>query len=189
MVTVVAPTTPLAAASSRPTNSTAIPRPPRQLPSSRASDSSRSSATRDRSSMTPMKMKSGIAISVSLAMMPKMRDGSAFRQRNGEEAEHVGDQRDRERDAAERQRGRITGQQRAADQYDQQDGEPFDPAHGVTERSASPDDNASAARAACAIPCSSISAANNGIDDLSRNTRGMPPASREPSMIAHARRA
>ena len=28
--------------------------------------------------MTPMKMKSGIAISVSLAMMPKMRDGSAF---------------------------------------------------------------------------------------------------------------
>ena len=38
-----------------------------------------SSAMRERSSITPMKMKSGIASSTSLFMMPKMRCGSAPR--------------------------------------------------------------------------------------------------------------
>src|SRR6185437_15315201 len=39
--------------------------------------SSRSSAMRERSSITPMKMKSGMASSTSLFMTPKMRCGSA----------------------------------------------------------------------------------------------------------------
>ena len=39
--------------------------------------SNSSSAIRERSSMTPMKMNSGIASRTSLFMMPKMRCGSA----------------------------------------------------------------------------------------------------------------
>ena len=70
IVTVVAPTTPLAAASSVPTMATEIPRPPRSVPNSRPIVSSRSSAMRERSSITPMKMNSGIASSTSLVITP-----------------------------------------------------------------------------------------------------------------------
>ena len=77
MVTVVAPTMPLAAASSTPTISTAMARPPVREPNSRPMVSSRSSAICERSSITPMKMNSGIASSTSLVITPKMRCGSA----------------------------------------------------------------------------------------------------------------
>ncbi len=82
MVTVVAPTTPFAAASSVPTITTEMPKPPRSVPNSRPMVSSNSSATRERSSITPMKMNSGIASSVSLVMTPKMRCGNAPRMPN-----------------------------------------------------------------------------------------------------------
>ena len=77
MVTVVAPTTPLAAASSTPTTITEKPRPPGSAPNSRPMVSNKSSAMRERSSITPMKMNSGMASSTSLLMTPKMRAGSA----------------------------------------------------------------------------------------------------------------
>ena len=70
IVTVVAPTTPLAAASSVPTIATEMPRPPRSVPNSRPMVSSSSSAMRERSSITPMKMNSGIASSTSLVITP-----------------------------------------------------------------------------------------------------------------------
>ena len=70
MVTTVAPTMPVLAASSMPTSVTEIPSPPRRGPNSIAMVSSRLSATRERSSITPMKTNSGTAISVSLVMTP-----------------------------------------------------------------------------------------------------------------------
>ena len=78
MVTTAAPTMPVEAASSAPTINTEIPRPPRSRPNSRPIESSSSSATRDFSSMIPMKTKSGTASSVSFHMAPpKIRDGIA----------------------------------------------------------------------------------------------------------------
>ncbi len=77
MVTVVAPTTPFAAASSKPTSATEIPKPPRSGPNSRPIVSSKSSAMRERSSMTPMKMKSGMASSTAFVITPKTRCGNA----------------------------------------------------------------------------------------------------------------
>ena len=77
IVTVVAPTIPFAAASSTPTASTAIDNPPVNEPNSRAMVSSKSSAMRERSSITPMKTNSGIAISTSLVTTPKTRGGNA----------------------------------------------------------------------------------------------------------------
>ena len=79
MVTTVAPTMPVLAASSIPTSVTEMPRPPRRLPNSAAMVSSRFSATLERSSITPMKTNSGTAIRVSLVMMPNRRLGSASR--------------------------------------------------------------------------------------------------------------
>ena len=79
MVTTVAPTTPLAAASSTPTRTTEMPRPPGNAPNRRPIVSSKSSAMRERSSITPMKMNSGIASSTVLVITPKMRCGSAYR--------------------------------------------------------------------------------------------------------------
>ena len=79
MVTVVAPTTPLAAASSTPTMITEMPSPPGSAPNSRPMVSSNSSAMRERSSITPMKMNSGMASRTSLVITPKMRSGSAPR--------------------------------------------------------------------------------------------------------------
>ena len=79
MVTTVAPTMPVDAANSAPTSVTDMPRPPRMVPNRRPMFSSSSSATRLRSSITPMKTKSGTAISVSFVMVPKMRCGKAPR--------------------------------------------------------------------------------------------------------------
>jgi hypothetical protein len=77
MVTVVAPTTPFAAASSTPTIRTATPSPPGSEPNSRPIVSKSSSATCERSSITPIKMNSGIASRTSLVITPNMRWGSA----------------------------------------------------------------------------------------------------------------
>jgi hypothetical protein len=65
MATTVAPTIPVVAASSPPTNTTDMPRPPRTGPNSWAMVTSRSSAMRDFCSMIPMNTNSGMAISVS----------------------------------------------------------------------------------------------------------------------------
>ena len=78
MVTTVAPTIPVEAASNAPTAMTESPRPPRRPPKRRPMASSSSSATFERSSMTPMKTKSGTAISTSFHIaFPKMRWGMA----------------------------------------------------------------------------------------------------------------
>ncbi len=69
-MTTVAPTTPVEAARSPPTSVTESPSPPRIRPNSRPIASSRSSATRLRSSITPMNTKSGTAISTSLVIVP-----------------------------------------------------------------------------------------------------------------------
>ena len=75
IVTTVAPTMPVDAASSAPTSSTAITSPPGLRPNRPATDSSKASARRERSSITPMKMNSGTATSVSLPMTPNRRFG------------------------------------------------------------------------------------------------------------------
>ena len=75
IVTTVAPTIPVLAASNIPTSVTAIPSPPRSDPKSALSVSSKSSAIRARSRVTPMKTNSGTATSVSLPIMPKTRFG------------------------------------------------------------------------------------------------------------------
>ena len=75
MVTTVAPTIPVEAAISAPTMETEMPRPPRSRPNSMPMVSSSSSATFERSSVTPMKTNSGTAIMTSLVMLPKMRCG------------------------------------------------------------------------------------------------------------------
>ena len=54
MVTTVAPTMPVDAASRAPTTHTEIPSPPRRVPNSIPMVSSSSSATFERSSITPM---------------------------------------------------------------------------------------------------------------------------------------
>ena len=77
MVTTVAPTMPVDAASNMPTMETEMPRPPRRVPNNRPMFSNSSSATLERSNITPMKTKSGTAMSTSLVMVPKMRCGMA----------------------------------------------------------------------------------------------------------------
>ena len=76
IVTTVAPTMPVLAASNMPTIVTEIPSPPRRLPNSRLKVSSSSSAILARSRVTPMNTNRGTATSVSLVMMPKIRFGS-----------------------------------------------------------------------------------------------------------------
>ena len=66
---------PVLAANSAPTSSTDRPRPPGSAPHRRSIAASRSSATRERCSITPMNTNSGTAIRMSLTMMPKVRDG------------------------------------------------------------------------------------------------------------------
>ncbi len=72
-----AATTPVVAASSAPTRITATATPPRTGPNTWPTVSSRSSAMPERSRMMPMKVKNGIASSVSLLMMLNTRCGSA----------------------------------------------------------------------------------------------------------------
>ncbi len=74
-----AATTPVVAASRAPTKMTAKARPPRIGPKSWPMVSSRSSAMPERSRTSPMKVKKGMASKVSLAMMPKMRSGKAWK--------------------------------------------------------------------------------------------------------------
>jgi len=64
MVTTVAPTIPVEAPSSTPTSTMARPMPPFRPPMAWPTVSSMSSATLDFSSITPMKVNSGIASSV-----------------------------------------------------------------------------------------------------------------------------
>ena len=70
MVTTVAPTMPVEAASRAPTTETEMPRPPRSVPNSWPMASSSSSATLERSSITPMNTNRGTAISTSLVITP-----------------------------------------------------------------------------------------------------------------------
>ena len=70
MVTTVAPTMPVEAASSAPTIVTDMPSPPRRLPNSFAISSSSSSAIFAFSRIAPIKMNIGTAISVELVIAP-----------------------------------------------------------------------------------------------------------------------
>ena len=65
MATTVAPRIPVVAASSAPTSTTEMPRPPGTGPNSRAMVTSRSSAILERWSMMPMNTNSGTAMMVS----------------------------------------------------------------------------------------------------------------------------
>ena len=76
MVTTVAPTIPVLAASNMPISVTEIPSPPRRLPRRALIVSSKSSAMRARSSVTPMKTNKGTATSISLVIIPNRRLGS-----------------------------------------------------------------------------------------------------------------
>jgi hypothetical protein len=71
MVTTVAPTMPVEAARSAPTMVTETASPPRTLANSMPMVWRSWSAIRARSSITPMKTKSGTATSTSLTMVPK----------------------------------------------------------------------------------------------------------------------
>jgi hypothetical protein len=71
MVTTVAPTIPVEAASSMPTKITDRPRPPRSRPNMSPIVSRSSSAIFERSSMIPMNTKRGTATSNSLTITPK----------------------------------------------------------------------------------------------------------------------
>ena len=70
MVTTVAPTIPVEAASSMPTMVTEIPSPPRSEPNINAMASSSVSATLDFSSSTPINTNNGTASRVWLVMVP-----------------------------------------------------------------------------------------------------------------------
>src|SRR5579859_6724621 len=72
-----AATVPVIAPRIAPTAMTAYPRPPRTGPKSWPRPSSRSSARPQRSRIAPISVKNGIASSVSFAMMPNTRSGSA----------------------------------------------------------------------------------------------------------------
>ena len=67
IATTVAPTMPVVAANSAPTNTTEMPKPPGTGPNNFAIVTSKSSAMRERCSIMPIKMKSGMAMSVSLS--------------------------------------------------------------------------------------------------------------------------
>jgi hypothetical protein len=71
MVTTVAPTMPVDAASSMPTIVTESPSPPRRLPNSMPMVSSSCSDSFERSSITPMKTNSGTATRTSFTITPK----------------------------------------------------------------------------------------------------------------------
>ena len=182
MVTVVAPTTPLAAASSVPTIDDRNAKP---------------AAQRAEQPAHGLEQFLGDARALQHhAHEDEHRDGEqhlvghhaidAPRQRAEEgEAHRAGEMAERgegERDAAERQRHRIAGEQQAADGDHHQDGEDFGERHDQR-----PPRSTCAARIACDTPCSAISSANSGISVLSRNTAGMPLVSRERSRIAHER--
>ncbi len=71
IVTTVAPTIPVLAASNIPTSVTEMPRPPRKVPNRPLRVSSSSSAMRALSRVTPINTNKGTATRVSLFIMPK----------------------------------------------------------------------------------------------------------------------
>ena len=75
----LAATTPVVAASSAPTRTTAKARPPRMGPKSWPTVSKRSSAMPERSSTIPMKVKKGMARSVSFDITPHNRWGMVYK--------------------------------------------------------------------------------------------------------------
>ena len=75
IVTTVAPTMPVLAASNMPTIITAMPNPPLMPRMTSSMVCSRFSAILDFSSITPIKINSGTAINISLLIMPKIRLG------------------------------------------------------------------------------------------------------------------
>ena len=75
IATTLAPTTPVDAARSAPTSTVEMAIPPRISPNKNPIDSSRRSASRDFCKTIPIKMKSGIAISMVLFMIDQMRCG------------------------------------------------------------------------------------------------------------------
>ncbi len=77
MVTTVAPTIPVDAPSNMPTRVTEIAKPPGLAPNAWVMVLSRSSATFERSNITPRKTNKGTATSTSLDMTAKMRCGKA----------------------------------------------------------------------------------------------------------------
>ncbi len=79
MAVTEAPTTPVAAASSAPTMMTPRASPPRKRPKRRPKVSRSSSASRDFSSIVPMKMKKGTASSVKFDIVPNVRSGMAMK--------------------------------------------------------------------------------------------------------------
>ena len=79
IVTTVAPTIPVLAAKSIPTTTTDIARPPLKPLNNLDKLSSRFSARLDFSSITPIKINNGIAISVALSIIPYSRFGRAYR--------------------------------------------------------------------------------------------------------------
>ena len=79
MVTTVAPTIPVEAASSAPTTMTEMESPPRRRPNSSAMVSSKSAARPDLSSVIPIKMNKGTATRVKFCITPQMRRGSRLK--------------------------------------------------------------------------------------------------------------
>ena len=82
MVTTVAPTMPVEAASSAPTTITEMDNPPRKRPKRRAIVSNSSSANPERSRVTPMNTNNGTATRVKLFITPQMRRGSRLKNPN-----------------------------------------------------------------------------------------------------------
>ena len=107
-------------------------------PNSRAMVSSNSSAMRERSSITPMKMNSGMASSTSLVITPIDALRQRAEEREAHQAGEVAQHGEAERHAAERQRHRIAEEQRAADRDDHQDGEDFSGRHAAHRSRGSP---------------------------------------------------
>ena len=117
----VAPTIPVLAASSMPTTMTAMANPPRRPPNIRLNESSRSSAMRARSRVTPMNTNSGTATSVSLLMIPNSRLGMAPRKRYVEHTDQGAPQGEQQRGAAQRESNRKARQQHAHDADEHQE--------------------------------------------------------------------
>jgi len=79
MVTTVAPTMPVVAASSAPTMTTDTAKPPRIFPNKRPMVSNKSSARPDLSSVTPIKINKGTASKVKLFIVPQICRGSRLK--------------------------------------------------------------------------------------------------------------
>ena len=131
MVTTVAPTTPVEAASSAPTMITDRPRPPRILPNTLPIVISRDSAMPDRSRMTPMKMKSGTATRTSLVMKPMYRDASAPKLDGSKDPSQPAGEGEEQRYAGQGEGDREPDQQHEDDAEEHQRGEDLPGQHGI----------------------------------------------------------